>query len=481
MKNLFMATAAALALIACTGEASKDIDTGSVVEMSHNDNASSKPKTKETVDRRLPMRTEKDINARLDLWFEEQFQEALRRSPMFMAQMGMKERSDEWDDPSRVFALEGLDRTRQSLEEMESSFDFEQLDPDHQLSYRLYAEQAENQLEGAKWWYHNYPFNQMFGAQSRIPTFLLNYHGIETEKDAQNYIARLNGIEDYLGGILKVSKASAAKNIMPPKFVYDHVIRDAENVLTGAPFDDGDYNVLLNDFRKKVEKLDLDNAAKEDLYAGAIDALTNSVGPAYQALITEMTAQQAKTTTDDGVWKLPDAKDYYANRLNRMTTTDMSADEIHDLGLKEVERIHTEMRAIMKNVKFDGDLQDFFQHLKDDPKQTYPDSEAGREQYLADATDMIETMKKELDSVFIKKPKADLIVKRVEAFREKSAGKAFYNRPAPDGSKPGMYYANLYKISDMPKYQMEALAYHEGIPGHHMQIAIDRARARKRA
>jgi len=472
MKNLFMATAAALALIACTGEASKDIDTGSVVEMSHNDNASSKPKTKETVDRRLPMRTEKDINARLDLWFEEQYQEALRRSPMFMAQMGMKERSDEWDDPSRVFALEGLDRTRQSLEEMESSFDFEQLDPDHQLSYRLYAEQAENQLEGAKWWYHNYPFNQMFGAQSRIPTFLLNYHGIETEKDAQNYIARLNGIEDYLGGILKVSKASAAKNIMPPKFVYDHVIRDAENVLTGAPFDDGDYNVLLNDFRKKVEKLDLDNAAKEDLYAGAIDALTNSVGPAYQALITEMTAQQAKTTTDDGVWKLPDAKDYYANRLNRMTTTDMSADEIHDLGLKEVERIHTEMRAIMKNVKFDGDLQDFFQHLKDDPKQTYPDSEAGREQYLADATDMIETMKKELDSVFIKKPKADLIVKRVEAFREKSAGKAFYNRPAPDGSKPGMYYANLYKISDMPKYQMEALAYHEGIPGHHMQIAI---------
>ena len=472
MKNLFMATAAALALIACTGETVNDIDTGSVLEMSKSETAPAQNKLKETVDRRLPMRTEKGVNARLDLWFEEQFQESLRRSPMFMAQMGLKERADEWDDPSRVFALEGLDRTRQSLEEMKANFDFDSLDADHQLSYRLYAEQAENQLEGAKWWYHNYPFNQMFGAQSGIPTFMLNYHGIESEKDARNYIARLNGVDDYLGGILKVSKASAAKGIMPPKFVYDHVIRDAENVLQGAPFDDGDYNLLLNDFRKKVEKLDLGKAAKEDLYAGAIDALTNSVGPAYEALIAEMEAQKKKTTTDDGVWKLPDADDYYAHRLNLMTTTDMTADEIHDLGLSEVERIHGEMREIMKKVKFEGDLQEFFKFLINDPKQTYPDSDAGREQYLADATDIIETMKKELDTVFIKKPKADLIVKKVEAFREKSAGKAFYNRPAPDGSKPGMYYANLYKISDMPKYQMEALAYHEGIPGHHMQIAI---------
>ena len=472
MKKLLMATAAALTLIACTGQTADDVDTGSVLEMSHSDSATTKPKTNETVDRRLPSRTEKGINARLDLWFEEKFQEELRRSPMFMAQMGMKERADEWDDPSRVFALEGLDRTRQSLEDLKSNFDFESLDPDRQLSYRLFVEQSENALEGAKWWYHNYPFNQMFGAQSGIPTFMLNYHSIENEKDAQNYIARLNGIEDYLGGILKVSKASAAKGIMPPKFVYDHVIRDAKNVVTGAPFDDGDYNLLLNDFRNKVEKLDLDKDAKEDLYSGAIDALTNAVGPAYDALIAEMEAQQAKTTTDDGAWKLPDGADFYAYRLNRMTTTDMSADEIHELGLKEVERIHGEMRNIMKKLKFKGDLQEFFKFLINDPKQTYPDSDEGREQYLSDATDMIETMKKEIDSVFIKKPKADLIVKRVEAFREKSAGKAFYNRPAPDGSKPGMYYANLYKISDMPKYQMEALAYHEGIPGHHMQIAI---------
>ena len=126
----------------------------------------------------------------------------------------------------------------------------------------------------------------------------------------------------------------------------------------------------------------------------------------------------------------------------------------------------------MKQVGFDGSLQEFFQHLQTEPRFTYEDSDAGRDAYLKEATRLIDVMKGELDAVFLTKPKADLEVRRVEAFREKAAGKAFYNRPAPDGSRPGYYYANLYKITDMPKYQMEALAYHEGIPGHHMQIAM---------
>ena len=154
------------------------------------------------------------------------------------------------------------------------------------------------------------------------------------------------------------------------------------------------------------------------------------------------------------------------------TTTDLSASDIHDLGLAEVERIHGQMQAIMKQVGFEGSLQEFFQHLQTEPRFTYEDSDAGRDAYLKEATRLIDVMKGELDAVFLTKPKADLEVRRVEAFREKAAGKAFYNRPAPDGSRPGYYYANLYKITDMPKYQMEALAYHEGIPGHHMQIAM---------
>ncbi|MDX1391996.1 MAG: DUF885 domain-containing protein, partial [Rheinheimera sp.] len=148
------------------------------------------------------------------------------------------------------------------------------------------------------------------------------------------------------------------------------------------------------------------------------------------------------------------------------------AEYIHQLGLDEVARIHDEMRAIMTQTGFDGDLKAFFNFMQTDPQFYYPETEAGKAAYLAQATAVIDDMRTRLDQLFLVKPKADLIVKAVEPFREKSAGKAFYQRPSMDGSRPGIYYANLYRMSDMPKYELEALAYHEGIPGHHMQLAI---------
>ena len=380
---------------------------------------------------------------------------------------------DEWNDPSRAFALEELDRVSQDMKELEASFNPDELDETSQLSYRLFMENSQKTLDGAKWWYHDYSFTQMFGPHSSVPTFLVNQHNIDNVEDAKNYVKRLEGVEAYLSEIIKNSRMSAEKGIMPPKFVYDHVIATAQNIVSDAPFDDSDdLNLMLDNFKTKVEKLDLSDEEKKGLYEDAITALLTSVKPAYAAVVEEMQRQKEMTNTDDGAWKLPDGEDYYAYRLNLMTTTDMSAKEIHELGLSEVARIHGEMRDIMKSVKFEGSLQEFFQYLKDEPRFTYEDSDAGREAYLKEATRIIDVMTERLDEVFLRQPKAKLEVRRVEAFREKAAGKAFYNRPALDGSRPGYYYANLYKISDMPKYQMEALAYHEGNPGHHMQLSI---------
>jgi len=460
MRKFLLITTAALTLAACDAQ-TKTSET-----------VSEAPKTTATATTAKTVETQKDVNAELDAWFENNFMEGVRRYPQFLAQLGIKERTDEWNDPSRTFALEALDYTRQDLAELKSKFDPADLDDSHALSYRLFVEQSEDQLAGAKWWYHRYNFNQMFGAQSGIPTFLLNQHRVDNVEDAENYIKRLNGVDEYLGEIVKNSEASAAKGIMPPKFVYDHVIRDSSNVITGAPYDDGDINLILADFQKKVEKLELEDDIKEGLYEDAIKALLTSVKPAYENLISVLKAQKAKTNTDDGVWKLPDGEAFYKYRLKQTTTTDMTADEIHELGLKEVDRIHGEMREIMEEVDYDGTMQEFFEYLRDDPKFYYEDSDAGREAYLKEATRIIDVMKARLDDVFLRKPKADLEVVKVEAFREKSAGKAFYNRPSADGKRPGKYYANLYKITDMPTYQMEALAYHEGIPGHHMQLAI---------
>ncbi len=415
-----------------------------------------------------------DVNAELSQWFEAKFMEEVRHYPEWLAFLGIQERTDEWNNPSRDFALERLADTRQNIMDLKSSFNRDDLSAPMQLSYDLYIKDAEDTLAGDKWHLYRYPFNQMGGRQSGIPTFLLNQHKIGNEADARAYIARLNGIQDYLGQIVDNARASAEAGITPPKYVHAHVLRDIDNVLSGTPLDaeSNRVNLLMKDFQTKVEKLGLSAEAQDALLDDAAMALVTSVRPAYESLAEFIKAQQAVATTDDGVWKHPNGADFYQYRLEMMTTTDMTADEIHDLGLSEVARIHGEMRDIMASVGFEGDLQAFFTYLKTDPKFVYEDSDAGRDAYLAEATRLIDVMETRLDEVFIKKPKAALEVRRVEAFREKSAGKAFYSRPAPDGSRPGYYYANLYRITDMPKYQMEALAYHEGIPGHHMQLAI---------
>ena len=464
MRKLLLTSLSALVLMACQG---------AETETQSDDAATSTAATSPSIVEAAKEMQTADANAKINAWFDKKYMERIRRYPQAMAGLGIKERMDEWNDPSRAFALEELDRVSQDMKELKANFNPDDLDESAKLSYRLFLENSQNTLDGAKWWYHGYNFTQMFGPHSTVPTFLVNQHPIDSVTDAENYVKRLEGVEAYLGEIIKNSKVSAEKGIMPPKFVYDHVITTTKNIVSGAPFDDSDdLTLMLQNFKTKVDKLGLSEEKTEALYEDAITALLTSVKPAYAALVTEMERQKEMTTTEDGAWKLPDGGDYYAHRLNRMTTTDMSAKEIHELGLKEVDRIHGEMRDIMKSVKFEGSLQEFFKYLQDEPRFTYEDSDAGREAYLKEATRIIDVMTGRLDEVFLRQPKAKLEVRRVEAFREKSAGKAFYNRPALDGSRPGYYYANLYKISDMPKYQMEALAYHEGNPGHHMQLSI---------
>jgi uncharacterized protein (DUF885 family) len=206
--------------------------------------------------------------------------------------------------------------------------------------------------------------------------------------------------------------------------------------------------------------------------ADATKALNESVKPAYEKLIAFLEEQAKRATEDDGVWKFKDGAEFYESALHRTTTTNMNAKEIHETGLKEMARIQDEMNKIREKVGFKGDLQAFFKFMREDQQFRLASNEQGRAKYLAMATAIIETMKNRLDELFVTKPKADIVVKAVESFREKSAGKAFYQQPAPDGTRPGMFYVNLRDMQDNPTYELNALAHHEGIPGHHMQIAI---------
>ncbi|WP_220746395.1 DUF885 domain-containing protein [Shewanella colwelliana] len=403
--------------------------------------------------------------------FESIFMENVMASPIRQTHLGIKTDYGKWDERGAAADKASQQRDQKHLQLL-AEINRDKLDVQTKLSYDLLTQKIEQSLEDFKWRLYNYPVNQMYGGHSMVASFLINQHQIGSIEDAIAYISRLNGVPKYLEQLQQALEERAAAGIIAPKFVFAHVLSDSRNIISGAPFDRQKDSALWADFQRKVDKLDASADKKQQLLSQAKQALSNKVLPAYNRLISYIGNLEQRAGTLDGVWRFKEGKAFYDNALARTTTTSMTAEQIHKLGLAEVARIHQEMRAIMKQVKFEGDLQAFFKYMREDKQFYYPASDEGRDAYLNDATALIDNISSRLDEVFYVKPKAPMIVKRVEAFREKSAGKAFYNQPSPDGSRPGTYYANLYDMEAMPKYQMEALAYHEGTPGHHMQIAI---------
>ena len=409
----------------------------------------------------------------LQAFFDKTYQEDLSNSPMMQTQIGLKTDYGKWDDFSHTKYPKDLERSKARLAYLKDSINVNALSKSDRLSYRLMRKKLENEVEDYKFRFYNYPINQMSGIHTSIPAFLINQHRIDSVADAEAYVKRLQGIQKVFEDVIKTMQIREKNGILPPKFVFAKTIEDSKNVLTGKPFSDSKENsVLLQDFSDKVNQLQITKQQKKELIKKAKKALVDHVKPAYQKMIETLQDEAQRATTDNGVWKFPKGKEYYQNQLNRYTTTHLSAEEIHKIGLKDVDRIHQEMKSIMKEVGFEGSLQDFFKFMKEDPRFYYEQNEKGKAAYLQKAKAIIDEMRSRLDELFLTLPKAKLKVKPVEAFREKSAGIAFYERPALDGSRPGIYYVNLYDMKAVSKYQMEALAYHEGIPGHHMQIAI---------
>ena len=406
-------------------------------------------------------------------FFDRIYNEKVGRFPEWQTYLGIKKDYGDWNNDSDEIELRELEITKENVEWLKSSIDYGLLDLQTKISYRLALQNAEDAVGNFKYRLYNYPVNQMFGRHTDIASFLINMHLVTEASDAEAYVSRLNGVEQVFEQLLENLKLRDELGVIPPKFVFPRAIESCRNIISGAPFDEsGEDSALWGDFRKKLQALDMDEPQKVMLQKQATEALVEVVKPAYDRLIAFLEKQEAKATTDDGVWKFKDGGAFYDEALRLTTTTKLSSDEIHKIGLSEVSRIHDEMREIMKTVGFDGDLQAFFEFMRTDPQFYYPNDDEGKQAYLYRAVAVIDDMEGRLDELFLTKPKAELIVKRVESFREESAGTAFYQRPAPDGSRPGTYYANLFNTANMPKYKLEALAYHEGIPGHHMQLAL---------
>ena len=415
---------------------------------------------------------------RLNQWFEKKYEEQLQFSPIQLTFQGRKDQYGKIDDLSEKATLDQVAWQKASVEEMEKTFDYAKLSDEAKLSYDLWKLQYENARDGIPFLGDGYAFDQMNGAQSFLPTLLINFHKVDDESDYAAYVSRLNESARAFDQLLERARKSAGEGVRPPKFAYEGVIDQSRKVITGAPFSAGPDSAIWADAQAKADTLvksgKISAERATELKEEAKKALLEQFKPAYERVIAwsqedlpnaPVNATGVGTTHKNG-------KAYYEYQLRQMTTTNMTADQIHELGLKEVERIKGEMTALKDKVGFKGDLDAFFSFIDSDKQFLYPNTDAGRQAYIDDASAKIANIKKELPNYFGLLPKADLEVKRGEAFREQDGAAQHYYPGTPDGSRPGIYYAHLSDMNAMPKPELEVIAYHEGLPGHHMQISI---------
>ena len=419
-----------------------------------------------------------DESARLNAWFEEQYEAFLQFSPTMLTFQGSKELYDQLDDVSDEGLRERLDWMAASVAEMESGFDYDSLDDDARLSWDIWKRQYESARGQQEFLAHGYSFDQMNGMNSVIPMFLINFHKVDNEQDYLAYLSRLEAVPTLFDELLARSRDSAEQGIRPPRFAYEGVIEQSRNVISGAPFDDGDDSPLWADLQAKADALveggEITGERAGELKEQARQALVEHLLPAYERVIawSEEELPHALENPAGVGTTHPDGAAYYAWQLRENTTTDMTADEIHQLGLDEVARLRGEMEALMEQVGFEGDLQAFFEFVSTDPQFKFPNTDEGRQAYIDEATAAIDNIEQYLPEYFGLLPKADLVVRRVEPFREQDSAAQHYYPATPDGSRPGIYYAHLSDMDAMPRTELEVIAYHEGLPGHHMQISI---------
>ncbi len=413
----------------------------------------------------------------LNLFYEKTFITFVLEKPELLTSIGIAEQfgyrrhNAHLDDVSIVKVDRDFALWHGYLADLKS-YDLAAQTPAQRLSTRILTWYIESQLEGERFRFHDYPVSQHFGMQSQTPDFLINQHRISDRRGAEDYLARLGEVGRKFDQVLEGLALREQKGVVPPRWVIERVLTEMRG-FAGKPAVD---NPLYKNFASKVETLpELTAADKQALEARCAQVIESGVVPAYRKLIAFFEDQLSRSTTDDGVWKLPDGDAYYAYRLRRETTTRMTPQEVHDLGLSEVARIEAEMTAILAA---QAQLQpgetpaQALSRLAKDPRFLYPNTDEGRKAALADYTKMIEDQLARSRAVIGLVPKALIEVRRIAEFKEKTAPGAYYFPPALDGTRPGVFYANLRDMNEVPKFGMRTLALHEGVPGHHFQIAL---------
>lgn len=429
-----------------------------------------------------PSQTEavvRDETALLNAWLDMQYEEQLGFSPETRTRLGDKTDYDKLDDYTLAGQLRELEWLRGSVGTMQQDFDYSSLSDDGKLSYDMWAYGLEQAQSRVPYLNHGYIFGRG-GPHAGIPSFLISYQSLDTAADVESYLSRLGVIDRVFAELLDRSKQASTAGIRQPRFAYDAALSEIQRVTAGVPFtasDDSPNSPLWIDLQTKIQALVERDVLSADLAQNyltqAQNILSNEVLAAYADVAQWLEGdKELATPQSQGAWALPDGENYYNHRLKLMTTLDLSADEIHNIGLAEVERLRSAMEAIKDLVGFEQSLQEFFVFTREDAQFYYPNTDEGRQEYLDVNNEYLDFINEKLPEYFGLLPKAALIVSRVESFREQAGAAQHYRAGAPDGSRPGVFYSHMSDMSTLSKFQIEDIAYHEGNPGHHMQISI---------
>jgi uncharacterized protein (DUF885 family) len=411
----------------------------------------------------------------INLFFGRTMMQVMSESPEMLSTLhvleplGIKGHNAKLDDES----LAAGDRFMAQLSDAYDvlmSYQDEDLSDADLMSKRIAASMLGTIVEAQEFRFLTFPVNQLFGVQNGFPSFMESTHQVDSVRDAEDYVSRLNAVGVKFDQVLEGLEHRDELGIHPPQFVVTKVLEEM-NGFVATPPEEG---ILMVSLLDKMKEADLSEAEQQRIALEARAAIEDTVYPAYGRLIAHFEALDAKVEGNYGAWSLPGGEAYYALALKLFTTTDYAPEYIHNIGLAEVDRIQAEILEILQAEGWDVSLgfTAAINEMSENPRFYFSDSGEGRDQILAEYEALIEEVSGKLEPWFATIPEAPVEVKRVPEFKQKTAPGGYYEIPAFDGSRPGAFYANLYDIKATPKYGMRTLTYHEAIPGHHFQLAI---------
>ncbi|WP_201747790.1 DUF885 domain-containing protein [Dyadobacter flavalbus] len=408
-------------------------------------------------------------------FYDRVFITGMLRSPETITYLGLPVlydwTKDKWDDATDAQQWRSFEQMKDDFQ-MLQHYDFESQSPENKLNTKILSWYLESNTDGKVFFYYNYPLNQMDGAQLEVVDLLLNKHKLRNRSDMDAYITRLKGIATKFDQVLQGLIIREHKGIVPPRIIVQRVLEQMKAFINGEI----SKNVLYTNFNQKIARIRDVSAEEKKIYSNRVaKVIRTSVFGAYQKLIRYNQFLYQRTSPDEGVWKHPYGDDYYSHQLRIHTTTDLSPEQIHQIGLREVRRITQEMRAILKSQGYadtSHTIGTVLQRLAKERRFLYPDTPAGKGLILAEYKRIIDDASKRVDVAFTLRPKASITVEPMPVFQQNTGALGKYDLPALDGSKGGVFVANLRTASEHPKFSMKTLAYHEAIPGHHFQLGI---------